>query len=117
MKKEKELSKNGYLTEKGYKHFNKKTLKKLETNGYIKNGKFKVRVNSSPQSLKKGDLVITFEIHKVVKKFNGDEPNEFSVVGVLPGCTVLNCKKHGCGHEYIMKTGIGQRGITKLLKR
>lgn len=113
----KELSKKGYLTDEGYKHYHKIVMNRLKKEGYIKNGKMKIRFNSKPSTLRKGDLVITFEIHKVVGKFDGHEENEFRVIGVLPCCTVLNCRKTGCGHECIMSTGFGQHGITKILKR
>ena len=111
------ISKDGYLTKKGYDYFHKKTIKKLEKEGYLKNGKLKVRFDSSPKSLKKGDLVITFEIMKVAGKYDSNEENEFSVVSVLPTCSTLICNKEGCGHECIKHTGFGQQGITKLLKR
>ena len=115
--KKKRLSDRGYLTEKGREYYHKIITNKLEKDGYIKNGKMEIRFNSKPQTLKKGDLVITFEIHKVIGKFDGDEKNEFSVVDVLPCCSVLNCIKTGCGHEGIKSTGFGQQGITKILKQ
>ena len=115
--KKKKLSERGYLTEKGYEHYHKIIANRLEKEGYIKNGKMKIRFNSKPSTLRKGDLVITFEIHKVVGKFDGDGENEFSVVGVLPCCSVLGCRKDGCGHSRIMSTGFDQQGITKILKQ
>lgn len=113
----KKLSKRGYLTETGEKYYTNKTMKLLEKSGYIKNGRLNVRFGS--KNLKAGDLVITFEIFKVVKKFynnNNKKDNSYSCVNVLPVCSVKECNQKGCGHEFIKSTEIGQQGITKLLK-
>ena len=108
----KKLSERGYLTEKGYNHYHKIIANKLEKEGYIKNGKMKVQFNSKPQNIRKGDLVITFEIGK----FDGDKKNEFSVVGVLPCCSVLGCRKDKDGCGCITKTVDNKCGKCGVLK-
>lgn len=93
----------------------KQIINKLKRMGFIKNNAFKIRVDSSNKSIKAGDLVITFEIHKVVERF-GHDKKEFSCVEVLPVADYQD--KDGFGtHPYIKSTGAGQQGITKLLKR
>lgn len=92
----------------------KQIINRLKKLGFIKNNSFKVRVNSSNASIKAGDLVITFEIHKVVERFEHDK-TEFSCVQVLPVATYQD--KIGFGtHPYIKQSGAEQQGITKLLK-
>ena len=117
----KELFYQGRLTDKGEEYYRKKTIKKLEKEGYIKKGVLKVRFNSQPSTFRKGDLVITFEIHKVVGKFEPSHShpskNQFSVAGVLPICSIGECNRTGCEHKNIMETGEVQQGITKILKQ
>lgn len=87
---------------------------KLKRMGFIKNNAFKVRVNSSNRSIKAGDFVITFEIHKVIKRFE-PEKERFLCVEILPLPTYPD--KHGFGqHQYVKDSGAGQQGITKLLR-
>ena len=89
-------------------------IAKLKKMGFIKNNAFKVRVNSSNKSIKAGDFVITFEICKVIERFERNK-KEFSCVDVLPIGTYPN--KQGFGqHQYIKSSGTGQQGITKLLQ-
>ena len=92
----------------------KQMITKLKKMGFIKNNAFKVRVNSSNKSIKAGDFVITFEIHKVVERFKYDKV-KFSCVDVLPIGTYPDKKGFG-QHQYIKHSGTGQQGITKLLK-
>lgn len=113
----KRYAKKGYITELGEIYYTKKVIKKLTTLNYIKNNSIKVKLITSPKNLRKDDLVITSEISKVVGKF-GDGKNDFSVVDVLPICSVENCNKKGCGHEYIKKVnGFGQQFITKIIRQ
>ena len=58
-------------------------INKLKKQGFIKNNTLKVRMNSSNASIKKGDFVITFGIHKVKERFEHDK-KDFSCVDVLP---------------------------------
>lgn len=108
----------GYLSKKGKDYFTKKAVKKLEKEGYLKNGKLKVRFGSTPYSLKKGDYVITFEIHRLLGKFKEGEKGEFECASFLPICSTKWCNEEGeCGHACIKHVGLGQQGIAKLLKR
>lgn len=87
---------------------------KLKRMGFIKNNTFKVRVNSSNKSIKAGDFVITFEVHRVLERFEYNK-KEFCCVEILPVPQYQD--KHGFGyHQYIAHSGAGQQGITKLLK-
>lgn len=89
-------------------------ISKLKKMGFIKNNSFKVRVNSSNQSIKKGDIVITFEIHHVLSRYEFNK-NEFECATVLPVANYQD--KRGFGyHPYIKHNGSGQQGITKLLR-
>ena|SRR3990167_2393058 len=92
----------------------KQMIAKLEKMGFIKNNAFKVRVNSSNKSIKAGDFVITFEIYRVVERFE-DIKKKFCCVDVLPIATYPD--KQGFGqHPCIKHSGAGQQGITKLIK-
>ena len=63
------------------------------------------------EGIKPGDLVITAEIHRVVKRF-GSHKGSWAVVDVHPVCGT--CKTRKCFHERIMHEGYGQQGIMKL---
>lgn len=111
------LSRKGYLTKAGEQHYGKLAIEKLKRKGFIKDGKLLVEYNTKAKNLKAGDLVITFEIHKVLDNWEWGTSKEFRCVDVLPMCSTSYCRKHGCGHECIKHTGLGQQGITKILKQ
>ena len=114
------IASKGYLTDYGTKYTTKQAEKRLEREGFLKDGKLIVEYGS--KKLEKGDYVITFEIHKVKGKydsnrFNTPKTDEYEVVDFLPVCNVDHRKhKGGCGHACIKGLYLGQQGITKLLK-
>ena len=75
----------------------------------------KVIMESKFEDIKKGDLVITGEIHRVVKVFNTEEKS-FSVVTIKPKCDVCFKHKHKCNHQRVMSLGYGQQSFLKIRK-
>lgn len=114
MKRNKISDRLGNLTEYGEKVHHKRMIKRLEKMGLIKNNKMKIRLDSTEKAIKTGDFVITYEIHKVVGRF---DKNEFSCVEVFPVVNKYR-DKEGIGvHSYIKHIGPGQQGITKIIKK
>ena len=64
---------------------------------------------STPRVLHKGDLVVTAEIHRVIKKFG---PGRYEVATIWPECGC--CRKKECIHPRVMHVGPGQHGVMKL---
>lgn len=81
-----------------------------------------VKADTELSDLKVGDLVMTAELHKIVKINNpghskycvGRQETNFLVVDVLPHCD--SCGRHQCKHEHFKWLGWGQHCLAKVLK-
>ena len=73
----------------------------------------KVKEDTKFEDISEGDLVITGEIHRVVKLFDSQD-NSFLVKVVKPECS---CLAKICKHTYSMKVGYGQNSFLKILEK
>ena len=71
-----------------------------------------VDMNTKLSDLKPGDLVITAEIHRVIKV---EDEEHITCVDVKPLCQA--CNPDPCGHEYIKELGWGQQSIAKIINK
>ncbi len=69
-----------------------------------------VKADTKLADIKEGDVVMTGELHEVVKI----DGNHLHVVQVRPRCETCGSRK--CSHRYIKRVGWGQQSVQKVLR-